>query len=160
MTLYLADAFGSMLYHETWKILNEGMGCAGALAMVNMTCGHSLTPHWWTLAGDSVRVHKGCKQGPPRGPPVWKCWMRTWPRYLGSGSGCGEIYTCPRLLVVMDNTGQGRGPTRLRGAIAWRTRLTYSWWPRAPWRANTCIANWRESLCSQCPRIEPEKLQL
>lgn len=57
----LANAFGAIQHHEIWQILEERIGAVGALAMMNVMCGHALLPHWLRFAGEAAPVHKGCK---------------------------------------------------------------------------------------------------
>lgn len=119
----LADTFGALAGPKLWRILHEKMGHAGALAMMNTICSHSLIPHWLGLTRDAVSVHEGCRQGAPESPPLWNVMLdevmapvlRAWQQ-----EGRGDY-----LLAFADNGG-GRRSLTLADSAPMCKRLGYA----------------------------------
>lgn len=70
-----ADVAGVIIYLELLGVLAKRIGAAGALAMMETICGHSVVPYWLGLASEAIPVHRGCKQGAPESPRVWDIWL-------------------------------------------------------------------------------------
>lgn len=48
------------------------MGAAAAQTFLKASLGHAMVSHGMGMAGDRVPMFKGCKQGAPENPVLWK----------------------------------------------------------------------------------------